>query len=174
MNKSSYSVQVYIATKRSTLLTWTLEAYKHMFIQNCRLLTVLQIHVSFTWEKFFFLNDVYSICPSFGSQFSQSVHIFWNLFINKRFPLLGLHICLDKQIVSLLCNWVPRWHYLLWDTSQKSCAQAITWTCSTNKFLWQMIVLIFLFYSLPPPLKKLPINSDWPVHSVINPALSNT
>lgn len=110
MNKSAYSVQVYIATERSTLLTWTLAAYKHMFIQNCRLLTVLQIHVSFTWEKFFFLNDVYSICPSFGSQFSQSVHIFWNLFINKRCTVLGLHVCLDKQIVSLLCNWVPRWH----------------------------------------------------------------
>ena len=132
-----------------------------MFIQNCRLLTVLQIHVSFTWEKFFFLNDVYSICPSFGSQFSQSVHVFWNLFINKRCTVLGLHVYLDKQIVSLLCNWVPRWH--ICRGTQKSCAQAITWPCSTNKLLWQMIVLIFLFYSLPPPLKKLPINSDWPV-----------
>ena len=110
MNKSAYSVQVYIATERSTLLTWTLAAYKHMFIQNCRLLTVLQIHVSFTWEKFFFLNDVYSICPSFGSQFSESVHVFWNLFINKRCTVLGLHVCLDKQIVSLLCSRVPRWH----------------------------------------------------------------
>ena len=77
---------------------------QHMFIQNCRLLTVLQIHVSFTWGRFFFLNDVYSICPSFGSQFSQSVHVFWNLFINKRCTVLGLHLCLDKQIVSLLCN----------------------------------------------------------------------